>query len=176
MFMIVLLHQTISCVVFLCLTVDAVLFRKGIDTGRVGDDCSSSSTIAPLLLCWFYRRWSSFFLYLFLFGYSCTSWIGLDSMQFCGTFSASRMHSGTWTTRFLRIRSTTLARSRTGKPADQSYFFLLQTFSTVRIFHSTSFDFFFPFFFVPESHTVPKGHVLRRPSGRFRTFACPKRY
>lgn len=42
-------------------------------------------------------RWSSLlFLYLFLFGYSCTSWIDLDSVQFCGVLWASRMHSGTW--------------------------------------------------------------------------------
>lgn len=58
--------------------------RRGIRETRVGDDCCS--TIALLLLsadsalC----RWSSLFLYLFLFGYSCTSWIDLDFVQCCG--------------------------------------------------------------------------------------------
>lgn len=54
-----------------------------------------SCCFADSALC--VRRWSSLlFLYLFLFGYSCTSWIDLDSVQFCCV--PSRMHSGTWTT------------------------------------------------------------------------------
>lgn len=100
-------------------------------------------------------RWSSLFLYLFLFGYSCTSWIDLDFVQFCAVLWASRMHSGTWTTTPVPTTDSiddfcTLAAGC--KPADHSEFSALN-FSTIHIFHSTSFDFFFPFFFVPESQS-----------------------
>lgn len=99
------------------------------------------------------------FLYLFLFGYSCTSWIDLDSMQFCGVHGKSNALRKNLD-RYVPIR---FLHTRRRTDAD-----LLTTlyFSASKLFHdsyfslsTTSFD-FFPFFFVPESHTereVPKG-------------------
>lgn len=42
--------------------------------------CSADSSLSMVV---------TVFLYLFLFGYSCTSWIDLDSMQFCGVHGKS---------------------------------------------------------------------------------------
>lgn len=97
-----------------------------------------SCCFADSALC----RWSSLFLYLFLFGYSCTSWIELESVQFCGVLWASRMHSGTCTTPVPTDPFDYFSTLAVGcKPADHCEFSSLN-FSTIHIFHSTSFDFF----------------------------------
>lgn len=137
--------------------------------------CSADSTLSMVV---------TVFLYLFLFGYSCTSWIDLDSMQFCGVHGKSNAlrknldHSVPDRIRFDQI----FAHSPHWTDAD-----LLTTryFSASKLFHdsyfslsTTSFD-FFSLSFLFQSHTqrekCQRGHVLRRPSGHFRPFACPGR-
>lgn len=95
--------------------------------------CSADSSLSMVV---------TVFLYLFLFGYSCTSWIDLDSMQFCGVHGKSNALRKNLD-RYVPIR---FLHTRRRTDAD-----LLTTlyFSASKLFHdsyfslsTTSFDFF----------------------------------